>query len=84
MASQQQLRAVPQLSIHDRLVQPRVAEALVTNLADVNGVGKQLVERSPEEQVPARSFSVPYDPDFGADAAAIPDSFTTRRRSITS
>jgi hypothetical protein len=38
MASQHQLRTVPKVSLDDRLMQPRMADALVTNLADVNGV----------------------------------------------
>ena len=39
-------------------MEPRVADALVTDFADVNGVGKQSIERSPEEQVPARSSAI--------------------------
>jgi hypothetical protein len=34
-------------------MQSRVPDALVTDLADVNRIGKQFIERSPEEQVPA-------------------------------
>src|SRR5271167_2226217 len=71
VASQQQLRRVPQLPIQDRLMQPRMADALVTNLANVNGIREQRVERSPKERVSARAFSVPCDSDFGSDTASI-------------
>src|SRR5271167_2920514 len=52
-------------------MQPRVADAFVANLANVNGVGKQFVERSPEEQIPARSFAILCDPYFRLDSTAI-------------
>jgi hypothetical protein len=34
-------------------MQSRMADALVANLTDVNGVGEQLIKRSAEEQFPA-------------------------------
>ena len=71
MPTQQQLRTVPQLSLYDRLMQSRVADALVANLADVNRVGKQLIERSSQKQVPARSIAIPCDPYFRSDTMAI-------------
>jgi hypothetical protein len=42
--SQQQLSTVPQHPLDDRLMQSWMADALVTNLADVNGIGKQFIE----------------------------------------
>ena len=71
MASQEQLRTVSQLSLYDRLMQSRVVDALVTNLANVNGIGKQCVERSPEKRVPTRSFTVPCNSHFRSEAATI-------------
>ena len=71
MAPQQPLRLIPQLAIHDRFVQARMTDTLVTNLTDVDGIRKQHVERTTEKRVPARRSSILCDPYFGADAAAI-------------
>jgi hypothetical protein len=65
VASQQQLRTVPQLANHYRIMQPRVAGSLVTDLADVNWIGKQFIERAPEEWIPTRSLAIPGDPHLG-------------------
>src|SRR5437899_10587797 len=52
-------------------MQSRVADAPVKNLADVNWIGKQLVERSAEKEIPARSLAILCNSHFRADAAAI-------------
>src|ERR1700730_11599931 len=52
-------------------MQSPLVDALVANLANVNGIGKQFVERSPEKQVPTRSFTVPCNSHLRADATTI-------------
>ena len=45
-----------------------MADILVTNLTNVDGIRKKHVERTTEKRVPAELPTVLCDPDFGSDA----------------
>src|ERR1700685_263866 len=65
-ASQHALCLVPQFSINDRFMQAGMTGTLVPNLAEVNRIRKQLIERTAGECVAARLPAVLWDPCFGA------------------
>jgi hypothetical protein len=71
LIAQLALNPLPQLTVHNRLVLAGVAFFAVPNLADVDRVGKQLIERAARECLPSRAVAVPGEPNLGDDAPPV-------------
>src|SRR5262249_1787418 len=65
------LNALPQLAIHYRFVLAGVTLLLVANLANVDRVGKQLVQGAAREGLTSRALAARGYPDLGDDTTLV-------------
>src|SRR5208337_1286598 len=70
LLSQLVLHAFPELSIHDCRMLTRMPDLTVPNLAQVDRVGEQFVERTAAESLSARSIALFGEPNLRDDSVA--------------